>query len=85
MEAIASTFSGEQPCKMCKVIAEKTSQEKSTPAGPKLDKKIDPFSLVALSKLPRAKSSDHDYPRCGAEHALGFSQKPPTPVPIWIA
>jgi hypothetical protein len=85
MEAVSSTFSGKSPCKMCTVIAEKSSQEKSTPAGLKLDKKVDPFGLVALSKLPRVKSSDHGYPRCNAEHALGFSQKPPTPVPIRIA
>jgi hypothetical protein len=77
-EAIQMTFSGQYPCKMCKVIAEKKNSEQQKALSlEKYDKKFLPLpaiELVAVSSSPTTFPSFISY-------LQSRSDCPPTPPP----
>jgi hypothetical protein len=77
-EALAKTFDGKHPCKLCKNIDESKRSEKK--ADSDLDLKKFEFSFVASEFIFRAPAFV-DEPRALNDFAASLVQSPPVPPP----
>jgi len=77
-EALAKTFDGKHPCKLCKFVAEGKKSEKKHQAQLKI-LKLDVFSPVRSQFVFISPKPDHY--NSPASVALDHTEAPPTPPP----
>jgi len=80
--ALAKTFSGKAPCKMCKTIESGKETESRLPATVKADKKLDKFLVRVVRATPLPPETKFSYPPAVDDPVPVRSASPPVPVPI---
>lgn len=79
--AVARTFSGEDPCTMCKQITKARQKEEKAPATVKADQKAEVFVSITRD-LPAERVGRHfSYPSPDNSSFPARSDAPPGPVP----
>ncbi len=81
--AVQKTFSGEAPCRMCKTIAEKRSEENQSPMNITQQKLGDIFLVGFEELLPKRPWKGFSYGQSLASPMTARFQTPPSPVPIF--
>jgi len=80
-KALEKTFDGEHPCSLCHKVQEAKKDESQKAPMLAADKKIEPFSLIALSKVERPTPSIFSYPTPTNTFFTACGCEPPQPVP----
>jgi len=81
-EAVAKTFSGKNPCKLCKSVTKASAEDDKVP-GIKAEKKTEVAVLVDASGDSLPAGIRFSYPRPPDEAFTVRSDAPPVPVPIF--
>lgn len=81
-EAVAKTFGGNAPCKMCKTIEAGKEKESRLPTVVKSDKKSEAFPVREALVTPLPAAENFSYAPVSNETACLRPSSPPAPVPI---
>jgi hypothetical protein len=80
--ALWKTFSGEDPCSMCRAIEKGKADETRLPAVAKDMKKIDGMARREMAAAPLPREDRFSYPPIAEASLSLLPSSPPAPVPI---
>lgn len=79
--AIERTFSGRDPCKLCKAVEQGRKTESQSPTLAKTDKKVEHFVAASPLRYALPNAAHFSYPLPFHDLAALRTYRPPTPVP----